>query len=167
MSKVKGVKGHDKRKAMRSLRRQEEQNIKSCRMEKAHNKIYRYARGYRIKDERLHRSYIYETIPEHKESVQNITGYVIHREYWYDEEGYAHYNGSYRLPVYTYKTVVVPKSVRIKRKKWEYIAIKPYIKRINIRKKWLKQQAAKAARKAVLSDGSMYKKAYSIACALW
>lgn len=167
MSKVKDFTGHEKEKLRHSLRRKESHQKIDERIKAAKGKAYGFGRGYWIKDEKRETEKIYEVIPAHRESVKKVTGYVDHRTYWYDDDGYAHPNGSYRLPVYTYETIDVPESVVLKKKRTVYLQTEPRLRRICVRKKWYKKMAAKAARKVALSNGGSYKKAYDIFWEIW
>ena len=168
MSKVKvDTDPHTKAKLRHSLRRKEEAMLKDARKEASKGRVYRYLHGYYIKDKRRRTTYIYETVPEHKESVQKVTGYVEKTSYWYDEEGYAHKNFRYNIPIYTYETVLCPEKTIVKRRIHDCIKIKPYLRRIHVKKAFYKKMAAKAARKKELTNGSCYKMAYNIDFMLW
>lgn len=169
MSKVKGdYDAHKKSKLRRSLRRYEENKIKESRFKMCRrNNRWWTGVGYIIKDDRAVTHTEYEEIPEHKESVKKITAYVEKQSVWYDEDGYAHRGMRYSIPVYSFETIVVPKKKVIKTRYWEYLPIKPYLKRYHTSKKFCKREAAKAARKVTLKNGSSYKKAYNFRNILW
>ena len=180
MSKVRNADDFDRHireKSRHSLRRKETKDKKKSRFCAATNGEYSDARGYRIKEDRLQRTPVYKVIPAHTESVKEITGYATHKYYWYDEEGYAHRDPrmDYYLPIYTYKTVMVPERTIVKHIR-EYLPIKPYLRRYDIRKKYFKRISERKVRRRVafneedlrsnrvmLANGGQYK---SLHCTL-
>lgn len=156
MSKVQNADNFDRHireKSRHSLRRKETEDKKKSRFRAAKNGEYAYVCGYHIKEDRLQRTPVYKVVPAHTESIKEITGYTTHKYYWYDKEGYAHRDPrmDYDLPIYTYKTVTVPERTIVKHT-WEYLPIRPYLRRYNIRKKYFKQLASRKVRRRVAFD---------------
>lgn len=185
MSKVQNADNFDRHireKCRHSLRRKETEDKKKSRFRAVRNGEYAYACGYRIKDERFKKTPIYKVIPAHTESVKKITGYATHPYYWYDRDGYAHRDPrmDYDIPIYTYKTVMVPEKTIVKHT-WEYLPIKPYLWRYDIRKKYFKRISERKVRRrialneedlrsnrVVLSNGGQYKTVHcTLADFLW
>lgn len=156
---------HLKEKDKKRLRRIKNIKKDKKRKENIKNGVYRYGYGWYLKDWRLKYKYKTVEVPAKTVIKEEIVGWKPGVTY-YKENGEI-YSEDILVPIIEKRVVTIPKHNKRIVVSRQYENIEPYLKRINISKKYHKKCSAKKARKTDFPDGSGYKKIYDIEWAIW